>query len=45
MCGSDIETKAQSSQWKAVYYDWEDKENIEIESVDDAKKRVLKVFL
>ena len=40
MYGHDIETKDQSSQWKAFCHDWGDKRTIEIAAVGDIKKRV-----
>ena len=42
--GYDIETKAQSSQWKAFCFDRGDKRKIEIEIVGDTKKFVSEVF-
>ena len=42
--GYDIETKAQSSQWKAFCYDWVDKRTIETGNVGDTKKRISEVF-
>ena len=42
--GYSIETEAQSSQWKADCYDWEDKRKIETGAVGDSKKCVSEVF-